>query len=292
MFRYLGYHPRIYISERWFVHPGKREPCHYATDLLPTADKWLSRDYYFSMFRGAEEGDLLGDASVYHLVSSVAAKNIRADNESARIIAMVRNPLDMIPSHHSQMLYCGYESITDLKEALAAEKDRRDGKRLPGKLPFLEILQYRKLARFRDQLMRYFEHFSREQIKVIVFDDFANNAKETVDGTLTFLGVKGELDRQSLEIVNPNKIARSYLFHRATRRPPQTLRLLARTIMPRLLRGAMLTVLHRVNARFNTKYVQRPPLDSGLREELAEEFRDEVWALSSLLDRDLTHWLS
>ena len=292
MFRYLGYHPRIYISERWFLRPGKREQSHYATDLLPIADKWRSRDYYLSMFEGAGQGDLLGDASVFHMVSTEAARNIHADNKDARIIAMVRNPLEMIPSYHSQMLYSGLEDLTDLKEALAAESDRREGKRLPGRLRFLEILQYRKLAHFSGQLMRYFEQFPREQINVIVFDDFVKDTQEAVDGTLSFLGVEGALDQQVLDVVNPNKIARSQLLHRATKRPPQALRCLARSVMPSSLRDTVRTLLHRVNARFNTEYVQRPPLDPRLRDELAEEFRDEVQALGSLLDRDLTHWLS
>ena len=176
---------------------------------------------------------------------------------------MVRNPLELIPSYHSQMLYSGQEDLTDLQEALAAEKDRREGNRLPKKLRFQEVLQYQTLAYFSGQLIRYFEQFPREQIKVVVFDYFVKDAQQAVNETLAFLGIEGERDRHVLEIVNPNKTVRSRILHRATKRPPRALLDLARHVMPHALMDSVRTLLHRVNARFNTEYVPRVKIVSA-----------------------------
>jgi len=39
-----------------------------------------------------------------------------------------------------------------------------------------------------------------------------------------------------------------------------------------------------------TKYEKRSPLTTALREHLAGELKNEIDALSALLDRDLSHW--
>jgi hypothetical protein len=59
-----------------------------------------------------------------------------------------------------------------------------------------------------------------------------------------------------------------------------------RKILPRPLRRAIVSRLHRVN----TVYECRPPMDHALRRRLQKEYEPEVTQLGHLLERDLSNW--
>ena len=94
-------------------------------------------------------------------LSRQAAEEIRDFTTDARIVILLRNPVDQMYSQHSEMLYQGDEDIRDFAEALAAEDDRALGRRIPAgcRKPF--ALQYRAVARYCNQVDRYFSTFGR-----------------------------------------------------------------------------------------------------------------------------------
>ena len=148
---YLRQHPDIFM-------PAEKEHNHFATDLLSATDPYCNRDQYLKLFVEAQNEKRVGESSVFHLYSKVAAKNIFAFDSTARIIIMLRDPLSWIASYHSQMVYNGDEVIADLGDALVAEAGRRCGKNIPTKLRFSERLLYRDVVRFVDQVARYLRH--------------------------------------------------------------------------------------------------------------------------------------
>jgi hypothetical protein len=198
---------------------------------------------------------------------------------------MLRNPVDMLYSFHSQLLYGGFEDIVDFKAALDAEEDRKQGKRIPHGTLLLNALFYRDVAKYSRQVQRYFEVFSRENVHIIIFDDFKRNTGREYSETLRFLGVN--LDFQpKFEVINPNKRARSKLVTKLYQRPPKLVRWPVRALIPLGIRR----MLEEKTRHFNTKYQRRSDMDANLKESLKEEFAPEIEKLSELLDRDLTHW--
>ena len=110
LYRYLRLHPNIYM-------PAKKEPHFFAQDL-GSYPAIKTMDQYSALFAGAEPRHTgIGEASVYYLRSTVAIPNIRAFNPEARLIAMFRNPVEMVHSFHSQLLYWSEESVTDFEAA-------------------------------------------------------------------------------------------------------------------------------------------------------------------------------
>lgn len=105
-----------------------------------------------------KDGEALrcGAASVCYLCSRRAAQEIHAYRPDALIIAMVRKPVEMLASPHSQLVFNDVEDLTDCSAALAAEPDRRAGRRIrPNNGPHPWRLFYREVAPFHEQLQRF-----------------------------------------------------------------------------------------------------------------------------------------
>jgi len=281
--RYLTQHPDIAMAT-------EQEPHFFSTDLTYTAiARRYSWDDYLGLFAETGAARCLGEKTPFYLLSKVAAANIREACPEARIIIMLRNPVDMMHSLHSHLLYNGDEDISSFEAALEAEADRRQGRRLSTFVPFHEIVFYRAIAAYTDQVQRYFDVFGRERVLVIIFDDLKRDPKEEYLRTIRFLGVEAN-GLPEFTIVNANKRRRSRLFRTVQRHVIPSLPGPVRGLVHRLMSPEARRRLLRTVNRWNTVNQPRPPMAPATRARLQTEFRDEIERLSALLDRDLTHW--
>ncbi len=114
MYDYLKQHPEIFMPER-------KEPNFFGTDLGLSPYFIRDEKEYLSLFSGARNEKRVGEASVLYLFSKLAATEIKECNPAASIIIMLRNPVDMIHSLHSQYVYNGWEDIVEFEAALDSE---------------------------------------------------------------------------------------------------------------------------------------------------------------------------
>ena len=119
---YLKDHPELFIPARKKLH-------FFGSDLELRRSRRITTQEYLSYFALARAEKRLGEASVWYLYSQRAAAEIKAFSPAARIIIMLRNPVDMMYSMHSQRLYSGKQDIRDFAEALEVEEERRQGLR-------------------------------------------------------------------------------------------------------------------------------------------------------------------
>ena len=277
---YLQGHPQIFIPDRKELH-------YFGSDLTLKKRARRDLDWYLAHFARHAGEKRIGEASVYYLCSTRAAAEIKAFCPAARIIIMLRNPVDMIYSLHSQLLYSGNESIADLHAALAAEPQRRAGRSIPRTTRVVESLFYRQMARYGNHVQRYLDQFSSERIHIIVFDDFKSDTAGVFRNVLRFLDVDDSF-APDLAVVNPNKVLRSARLHRFLLSPPRLGKGLARALVPRALRQAAGDRLR----QWNTVYRPRPALAPELRRQLQHEFAAEIERLGKLIGRDLSAWLA
>ena len=273
---YLSQHPEIFM-------PEMKEAHFFGADL--DAPLYIRDEKkYLSLFAKVRDEKRVGEASVYYLYSKKAASEIKAFSPSANIIVMLRNPVDMMYSLHSQRTYNGNEDILDFEAALDAEEDRKKGLRLPKDRHLLAGLFYREVGKYSDQIQRYIDVFGREKIKVIIFDEFKRSTAQVYKETCQFLDVDPAFD-PIIRVINSNKGVRSVTYRNLIFRP-SLLRTVARRVVPDVPRRRIFKTLERLNL----KYEQRPPMNPQLRQRLTAEFKPEVERLSKLLDRDLTYW--
>ena len=256
---------------------------------------WRDRDLYMSLYvRCPPSARAIGDKSVYHMASKAAAGGIREFNPEAKIIAMIRNPIDVMVSLHAQSVYNGTENILGFEEAIDAEDSRLHGENLPRRARFLEAHLYRQVVSFSEQLSRFYDTFDHDRIHVIVYDDFASDTAASYNAVLHFL----ELSSHTLPefpVVNYRKIVRSHAANAALRyietRPP-IIAPLARSVLPPRTRMFIRDLVTKVRYRFLAKDGKRSSLSPETKVRLQEDLTGEVHSLGAMVERDLSHWLS
>lgn len=278
MYEYLRQHPEIFMPEKI------KEPSFFCKDF-ESSTYIRNLNEYLSLFSGATTERMIGEASAIYLYSKYAAKGIKEFCPSAKIIIMLRNPLDMMYSFHSQCLFDGNENIKDFEVALEAEEDRKKGFRIPISSYPKELLFYRELARFSSHVKRYLNVFGRDNVYIIIFDDFIQDTARIFRETLKFLNVKEDFFPE-FKVVNPNKRRRSKLLHNFLLTPPLFAQRLVRILMPLRIRQIINEKLY----LWNIIWEHRKPMSPELRHRLQQEFKLEIEKLSELIGRDLTFW--
>ena len=282
LYRFLDQHPDIYMS-----HP--KEPTYFCSDIHRESDEFHGERKYFSyrteedylrIFEGARGEKIVGEASTPYLYSRVAAKKIHGFNPQAKIIIMLRNPVDLLYSLHSRLVRHGVEPIWKFEDALDAE-DRRKAGKVPRSIIYPSSLAYRKRVRFREQVARYYQHFPKGQVKIIVAESFRADNAGVYRNVLEFLGVDPGFQAVFSEVnaTQPLGSVRPHMF-------------LTRAARSRLVRGTVKLipfqrwVREKLGLADITSRVS--PIDPAGRSRLMAEFKNQVEDLSEYLGIALT----
>ena len=271
-----------------------KEPGYFAPDVVsPRVGHMFpypeGESNYLNLFADADDEKWLGESSTSYLMSIKAPELIHKFDPDARLIAMVRNPVDIVYSLHNQRISMESEWITDFPEAIAADDDRRAGKRLPRHHHGWGVA-YRDNARLGDELERWLACFPRNQLHVIVYDDFSADTAAEFRKVLAFLEVDDSFQPESFDVYNAS--------HRQRRGAVRLARPLLRSKPGRWVSGQALPATlgrertKRLAKRFGARRLtmqahQREPLSPELRRQLEEEFTGDVTKLSAIIGRDL-----
>ena len=264
--------------------PFHKEPLYFGDDLTRRYGR-MSLDDYLRLFHDAKPGQRIGEASTWYLYSTSAAREIREFSPDAQVTVMLRNPVDVMYAQHNQLIFNAMEPITDFGEALAAEDDRRAGRRLPEWPINVENLFYRHSVRFAEQLERYFEVFGRDRVHVMLHDDLVRDGAGVIGGYLEFLGVDASLAAPP-PTANENRRVRSPRLQRFIFMPRVLM-----PLAPLLRRFPYVRALRTRLLNMNSEARPRAPMDSALRRRLLDEQAPEIEKLGRLIGRDLSPWL-
>ena len=280
---YLRQHPDVFMPEH-------KEPKFFCADLDSGSEAdatFFIRDeeQYLALFAEAGGARRVGEACVFNLFSTVAAARIQARRPDAKIIIMLRDPVEQMYSFHAVRRRNATEDL-DFEAALAAEADRREGRRLPRLARNVKMYQYRAVASYTDQVARYFEAFGRENVHVIIFDDLVRDPAAGYRATLEFLGVDPDF-RPDFGVINPHSTNLSPRLA-VLLRDPAVINRLKRLLPPGLHRrlGTLRTGL-RIGIQQRTR---RLPLNHELRMRLRAELAPDMSRLGELLGRNLSAW--
>jgi len=276
---YLRRHPEIFMPE------SAKEPHFFAPEFKHPA---FVQDPagYAALFSGARPGRRLGEASVFYLYSTEAPRRIRELTPDARIIIMLRNPVDMIYALHSEHFTNGIEKYRCFEDALAAEERRASGiESVPGNVS-PELFLYRKIGAYFPQVSRYLEQFPRNQIHFVFFEDFVGDTVAAYQQTLQFLGVNATF-KPEFERMNENRRVRNRTLQRILLARPAFLQKAVRALSPERLRHGILNLAF----RFNAPIARRAPLEVATQQQLRTFFEPDIRKLSALLGRDLSAWI-
>ncbi len=282
----LDTHPDLYLS------PVK-EPKYFLCDDRPpregqngpgdahSAQEWIwERARYESLFDTAPDAHPRGESTPFYLYDLDAQRRIAETVPHAKLIAIVRDPVDRAYSNWMHLWSDGLEPIADFLEACAAEEDRIDA----GWAPFWH---YKAQGRYGEQLQHLYGLFPVEQIHVLRYRDLVDDPRQSLDAIAGFLGVETD----AMTLPGPENT-------RSFARPGWRSDVLGPIVRAGAAAGAYAPPhVWRIASVPLTRALQyrggaRPKLDVDQRRELVAYFADDIDLLSSVTGRSFDDWLS
>jgi hypothetical protein len=280
LYTYLKQHPEVYLSPttelNFFAHEGGNLNFRGPRDVEFIWDDSLVANFedYCKQFAGVDRETAIGEVSTHNLYFSQAPGLIKRYVPKAKMIAILRNPVERAFSAFSHMVRDGREQTKDFRDALARE---------PARIRDNWEWHYKTMGFYGAQLRRYFEIFDREQIRVYIYDDFLERPLELVQDLFRFIGVDSDFvpDMSVKQNVSVMPRSRQLVDLMMSENP---IRLAARNLVPASMRSHVRSFVLRHN-------VKRLRLDPAIRRELTDIFLDDIRLIERLLDRDLSQWL-
>jgi Sulfotransferase family len=280
----LSGHPSLFLS------PVK-EPKFFLTDGPPPArgggpgDAQTYREHvwrraeYEALFSAAPPGTLRGESTPFYLYDRRAHRRIRSLIPRARLIVVLRDPVERAHSNWAHLRSAGLEPIGDFLPACAAEDRRVEA-------GWADFWHYLRLGRYGEQLDDLFSVFPREQVLILRYRELVDQPARALDSICRFLGVAtGVLTGVPKENV--------------TIHPPRSLRHAA---MSQLMRAAAATGQYLPSAAaagitaslervLQQERRQREPLTWAERQAVLPQLDADIRLLENVTDRDFSDWL-
>jgi hypothetical protein len=233
--------------------------------------KW---ENYHCLFKNARDQKIIGEASTSYLYSQEAAFNIQRSFHDARIIIVLRDPVERAFSHFQMDCAIGRVKGTFRDEI---EKDMNASVKGWG----ISRL-YIELGMYYEQLQRFLNCFPKQQILILLFDDLKRRNADFIDKISCFLGIDKSsfllTDQRHNLGIKPRFASLNYILHTSN------LKNLIRTVLPKPV-----TELGKKVYYGNKDPKGASPEDVRL---LRPFFNDDVRNLSRLINRDLSHWMT
>ena len=183
----LSQHPQVYASR-------VKEPKYYmCCDAPPPAYRgpgdphsqqecvWRREDY-LALFEAAPPNSVRLESTPFYLYLPSARRRIAEELPQAKLIVIVRDPIDRAYSNWMHLWVDGLEPIADFAEAWHAE----DSRIAAGWAPFWH---YRQLGRYGQQLDDLLNRVDRDRVLVLRYWQLVSQPTETLNRVARFLGI-------------------------------------------------------------------------------------------------------
>ncbi|HET9672378.1 MAG TPA: sulfotransferase [Actinomycetota bacterium] len=274
LYWYLAEHPQVFMSpmkETNFFAFGldeRGDPLYGDPELHRFPIRSLAE--YRALFVDADDALAIGEASPVYLECPDAASRIHEHLPEARIVCILREPVDRAYSDYQMYLRSrGRQLVAERDLTPAAAWAQPDS-------------HWMRIGRYHQALRRYYDRFPAERIEVLLFDDLRRDAPATVAAVYRAIGVDPAFVPRFDVPHNVGGVPSNMALERVL--TSSTIRRILEPVVPR--RAADLA--RRLRTRNLTK---APPLPPEMRERMSRSFADDVRATSELIGRDLGPWL-
>ena len=280
----LAAHPSLFMS-------SVKEPKFFLTDGPPPSrgggpgdvqtyrEHIWGRPEYEALFAAAPPGALRGESTPFYLYNQAAQERIRALIPHAKLIVILRDPVERAHSNWTHLWSAGLDPIGDFVPACAEE----DARVAAG---WADFWHYTRLGKYGEQLENLFLRFGQEQVFILRYRALIDAPAQTLDGICQFLGVHpgiiGHVPKQNV-----------------TAHPAPSL---SHLTLSKLLRGAAAAGRHLPGSAGTTltkpleRFLQqnagtRQPLSWDQRQALLPCFEDDIRLLERITEAYFGDWL-
>lgn len=258
---WLRQHPQVFLPElkepdffTWQAIDAQQ--MHYgATDSTET------REAYLELFANAGSAKAIGEASVSYLYYPHTAQAIHDFNPQARILVLLRDPVNRAISHYKMDARLGYvkHSLESIFRGTTGHAQQENW-----------FQQYFKLGQYAGQIQRYASVFDAKQLLVLLP---GKELKEHLPDILSFLGVEAEVAEAPQANENVAGEAKSGVVRKLYQL--QGVRKFASALVPAGAKKALRNQLFDKSAP--------DPVSDEFRAELKAWYQSDVEQLASLL---------
>ena len=280
----LDQHPQLFMSK-------VKEPKYFLCDGPPPRSggpgdahsyrEWIwQQQRYEALFEGASPGQLRGESTPFYMSSPDAMARIKDAVPHAKLIAILRDPIDRAHSNWAHMWADGLETIPDFLAACAAEESRIEAGWAP-------IWRYKSAGLYGEQIRDIYSMFRRDQVHLLRYKDVVDSPRDAINGICRFLGVSQsavhEVQARNVGSFvadsSPNKVLRAAIRAGANA---------GSYLPPKVWRKASVPFIWALQRSPQ----HRPALVPAEREELLSYFESDVRLLESETGRDYSDWLT
>jgi hypothetical protein len=188
LFEYLSRHPQ--------VRPSFPKEIHYFSNHYHRGMRWY-RSHFPLAGRDLAgiKRRITGEATPYYLLHPLASERLAHDLPNARLIVLLRNPVDRAYSHYQHEVRSGVETLS-FENAVREEEARIHGEKeriiANGEYRSFNLQHYTYLRRgvYFDQLRQWHEYFDQDQLLIMISENFSADPATNLDQTARFLGIE------------------------------------------------------------------------------------------------------
>jgi len=267
LYHYLRQHPEVFlpsiketfffagIHKKDFLGPGS----FYGNSIVET---W---EDYLSLFQDAYGKKAIGEVCVAYLYFKESALRIYQKVPNARIIIILRNPIDRAYSNYMHHVRDGIEDLS-FEEAIQVEDERK-------KQGYWWGFRYIDVGFYYEQVKRYFDIFGKEQVHVYLYEDFAKDPVFVLRAIMRILEVNESFVPAYMPVYNisgkpRSRIIQSLLSNKFIRR--------CGAVLPKGTR-------HLIRARVMEWNLKKEPMRPETRKYLANIYKDDIFMLEKLI---------
>ncbi|RWQ71092.1 sulfotransferase family protein [Bacillus cereus] len=283
MYYYLKDHPDIFFST-------PKEPSYFSNKFLNypySAEDKRSQFFmsylinnekeYLKLFESSNCKKAIGEATPNYLYYNESAIEIKKKVPDAKIIILLRNPVERAFSSY-MMNVRDLDETESFEEALRLEEYRI-------KQNYHYAWFYKKTGLYYKQVKKFLDTFGKDKVKIVLFDDICRDKKGTLKDVCEFLEVDASYyDDYDFKMFNvsgrPKVKFINYLL-----RQKNPIRSAVQKILPYHFR-------HKTTFHILKMNCKKEDMNSSTRKELQNHFNKDIRDLSSLIKKDLSHWLS
>ncbi len=265
LYSYLYQIPEVFMSRI-------KEPNYFSINtiadnhpLKPIRDK----KNYLNLFKNVKDEKIIGEASPSYLSDHDAPKLIYQVSPDAKILISLRDPVERVYSHYLMLKRLGSKISTfhnQIEISLNEKKNKKEDR----------ILLENGL--YFQHVKRYLSIFRKEQVKIIIFEDFVKDTKNTLKEILNFLNLKNELHDFKPEPYNKYGEVRGPLSQKILQN--MTIRRISEMFISPSKRRIL-------KEKFILKEKIKPELEENDRILLVNYYNEDVKNLKNLLGREL-----
>jgi len=266
---YLNEHPQAFVSEL-------NEPYYFCKSDVPKnferASMIKDEKTYLSLFKKAKNHKAIGEASSVYLHCPHAASEIRKTFPDSKIIISLRNPIQRAHSNYFSNKFMNFDNSENrsLSEILDVHEKQIKDK---------EFFIYNILEPgfYSKHIKRYQECFLKDNIKIIIFEEYIKNTIPTITSILSFLGIDETIDfseqSKGAYRVPKNNVSKKIIEN-------STIRRIATRVIPTVTR-------QKLGDKIFLKQTKKPSMSTEESQRLKKIYESEVLELEKLLGRKL-----